>query len=219
MVNFGTCLPKARTIGSVMEWSPPRQTGRKPWSSNSPTLFSMAANGSLKVNFKSPASQYAPSALRSTPVSVQLFAEIELKATRMMGGAPAAPRNHEEFASKGTPRMTGVPALAASGWRVMGIFLYPLNQNNRGERIFAATSGTATGSCSDGAELVLSGAEGPRPARAEPPEQSLLHLFVMNRPYEATHPLFYRDILWRLQLEIPAGAQLLQLFQTMNGNA
>src|SRR5271157_5271725 len=85
MVNFGTCLPKARTIGSVMEWSPPRQTGRKPPSRNSPTLCSMAAKGSSKVNFKSPASQYAPSALRSRPVSVHEFEESDRKATRMMG--------------------------------------------------------------------------------------------------------------------------------------
>src|SRR6266852_8379813 len=46
----------------------------------------------------------------------------------MIGGAPAAPRNHEELASKGTPRMTGVPGLAASGRCAMGVFL--LFQNN-----------------------------------------------------------------------------------------
>src|ERR1035441_2346698 len=123
MVRPGTCLPKARTIGRVIEWSPPRQTGRKPLSSNSPTFFSMAANGSSKVNFKSPASQSVPSAPRSTPVSVHEFAEMELKATRIMGGAPAAPRNQEELASNGTPRMTGVPGLAVSGRCVMEVFL------------------------------------------------------------------------------------------------
>src|SRR5208282_3222119 len=123
MVNPGMCLPKARTIGSVMEWSPPRQTGRKPLSSNSPTFLSIAANGSSKVNFKSPASQNAPSAPRSTPVSVHKFDEMEFKATRMIGGAPAAPRNQEELASKGTPRTTGVPGLAALGRRVMEVSL------------------------------------------------------------------------------------------------
>src|SRR5713101_1919726 len=128
MVSPGTCLPKARTIGSVIEWSPPRQTGRKPLSSSSPTLASIAGKGSLNVNFKSPASQYVPSALRSTPVSVHEFDELELNATRMIGGAPAAPRNQEELASKGTPRMTGVPGLAASGRCAMGVFL--LFQNN-----------------------------------------------------------------------------------------
>src|SRR5208282_3314064 len=133
MVNPGMCLPKARTIGRVMEWSPPRQTGRKPLSSSSPTLLSIAANGSSKVNFISPASLYVLSALRSTPVSVHQFDEIEERATRMIGGAPAAPRNHEELASKGMPRMAGVPGLAAPGWSVMGIFL--LLQNNRGVRI------------------------------------------------------------------------------------
>jgi hypothetical protein len=51
----------------------------------------------------------------------------------MIGGAPAAPRNQEEFASNGMPRMTGEPGLAASGWSVMEIFL--LLQNNRGELI------------------------------------------------------------------------------------
>src|SRR5208283_3111110 len=107
--------PKARTIGSVIEWSPPKQTGRKPWSSSSPTLLSIAENGSRKVNFKSPASQYLPSTPRSTPVSVHQFDEMEWRATRMIGGAPAAPRNHEELASKGTPRMTGVPSLTALG--------------------------------------------------------------------------------------------------------
>src|ERR1019366_6305927 len=137
MVRPGTCLPKARTIGRVMEWSPPRQTGRRPWSSSSPTFLSTAANGSWKVNFKSPASQYVPSALRSTPVSVHEFDEMELKATRMIGGAPAAPRNQEELASNGMPRMTGVPGLAASGRSAMGIVLLFQNnlfQNNRGER-------------------------------------------------------------------------------------
>jgi hypothetical protein len=53
-----------------------------------PTFLSMATNGSSKVNFKSPASQYGASALRSTPVSVHKFDEMELKATRMIGGAP-----------------------------------------------------------------------------------------------------------------------------------
>src|SRR5258706_1092467 len=128
MVRPGTCLPKARTIGSVIEWSPPRQTGRKPLSSNSPTLASIAGKGSLNVNFKSPASQYIPSALRSTPVSVHGFDELEANATRMIGGAPAAPRNQEELASKGIPRMTGVPGLAASGRCVIGVFL-PLQNN------------------------------------------------------------------------------------------
>jgi hypothetical protein len=33
----------------------------------------------------------------------------------MMGGAPAAPRSHEELASKGIPRRTGVPGLAVVG--------------------------------------------------------------------------------------------------------
>src|SRR5208337_266204 len=138
MVRPGTCLPKARMIGRVIEWSPPRQTGRRPWSSNSPTLVSIAGNGSWKVNFKSPASEYAPSALRSTPVSVHKFDANELKATRMIGGAPAAPRNQEELASKGTPRMTGVPGLAASGRTVMGVFLVVQNnllQDNRSQRI------------------------------------------------------------------------------------
>src|SRR5450631_528934 len=134
MVIPGTCLPKARTIGSVMEWSPPRHTGRRPLSSSSPTLVSIAGKGSWKVNFKSPASQHVPSALRSTPVSVHEFDEMELKATRMIGGAPAAPRNQEELASNGTPRMTGVPGLAASGRSVMGVFLF--FQNNLGERIW-----------------------------------------------------------------------------------
>jgi hypothetical protein len=50
----------------------------------------------------------------------------------MMGGAPAAPRNQEELASKGTPRMTGVPGLAALGRIAMGVFL--LLQNNCGEQ-------------------------------------------------------------------------------------
>src|SRR5271157_4059011 len=123
MVSPGTCLPKARTIGNVIEWSPPRQTGRKPLSSNSPTFASIVVNGSSKVNFKSPASQYVPSALRSTPVSVHKFDEMEFKATRMIGGAPAAPRNHDELASKGTPRITGVPGLTALGRSAMAVFL------------------------------------------------------------------------------------------------
>src|SRR5208282_7898 len=133
MVSPGMRWPKARRIGKVMEWSPPRHTGRKPLSSSSPILFSIALKGSSKVKCKSPASQYVPRELRSTPVSVHKFDEMELRATRMMGGAPAAPRNQEEFASNGTPRMTGVPGLAASGRRVMGIFL--VFQSNRGERI------------------------------------------------------------------------------------
>src|SRR6202158_2838554 len=119
MVRPGTCLPKARTMGSVIEWSPPRQTGRKPLSSNAPILLSIAGNGSSKVNFKSPASQYVPSAPRSTPVSVHEFDEIEWRATRMIGGAPAAPRNQGEVASHGMPRMTGVPGLAATGFVIM----------------------------------------------------------------------------------------------------
>src|SRR5580698_1786010 len=133
MVKPGLRRPKARIMGRVIEWSPPRQTGRKPLSSNSPTLLSIAANGSSGANFKSPASQYVPGALRSTPVSVQEFEESEFKATRMMGGAPAAPRNQEEFASKGTPRMIGVPGLAESRGSVMGILLRPpgiISHNN-----------------------------------------------------------------------------------------
>src|SRR5271166_4897072 len=133
MVNPGTSLPKARTMGSVIEWSPPRHTGRKPRSSSSPTFFSFAAKGSSKVNFKSPASQYAPGALRSTPVSVQEFEESELKATRMIGGAPAEPRNQEELASKGMPRITGVPGLAASERRVISPFLF--RQTTSGGRL------------------------------------------------------------------------------------
>ena len=86
--------------------------------------LSIAGKGSWKVNFKSPVSQYVPSALKSTPVSVHEFDELELKATRMIGGAPAAPRNQEELASNGTPRMTGVPGLARAGMPlVIGIFL------------------------------------------------------------------------------------------------
>src|SRR6266536_2949679 len=100
-------------MGSVIEWSPPRQTGRKPLSSNSPTLFSMATNGSSKVNFRSPASQYVPSGLRSMPVSVHEFDESEVNATRMIGGAPAAPRNQDVLVLRRPPRMTGVPGLAA----------------------------------------------------------------------------------------------------------
>src|SRR5208282_1370045 len=126
-------LANVRTMGSVIEWSPPRQTGRRPWLSSSPTFLSIAANGSSKVNFKSPASQQAPSAPRSTPVSVHKFDETELKATRMIGGAPAAPRNQDELASKGTPRMTGVPGLAASGRSVMGVS--PWIQISRGKHI------------------------------------------------------------------------------------
>src|SRR5271154_1232725 len=122
MVSPGTRLPKARTMGSVIEWSPPRHAGRRPLSSSSPTPFSIAANGSSKVKFKSPASQYAPPALRSTPVSVHGFEDGELKATRIIGGAPAGPRNHEELASNGMPRITGVPALAASGRNVIKDF-------------------------------------------------------------------------------------------------
>src|ERR1035441_538156 len=108
MVRPGTCLPKARTIGRVIEWSPPRQTGRKPLSSNSPTFFSMAANGSSKVNFKSPASQSVPSAPRSTPVSVHEFAEMEL--------AGHAPETIEGIAFQPAPLWPGT-----GGARVMRV--------------------------------------------------------------------------------------------------
>src|SRR5882762_2810014 len=173
MVRPGMCLPKARTIGSVIEWSPPRQTGRRPLSSNSPTLASIAGKGSLNVNFKSPASQYVPSALRSTPVSVHGFDQLEANATRMIGGAPAEPRNHEELASKGIPRMTGVPGLAASGRCAIGVFLRVQN------RLFQACWWSAGRP-----------AQSPRAGRARRP--SLRHMtFPLNRSHIAPHPLFY----------------------------
>ena len=51
-VNPGMRSPKALTMGKVMEWSPPRHTGRRSWSRSSPTLDSIAAKGVLEVEFQ-----------------------------------------------------------------------------------------------------------------------------------------------------------------------
>ncbi len=93
-----------------MEWSPPNETGRLPWSSSAATPASIAANAFFSSSGRSPASPYAPATPRSTPDSDHVFDASQRSAARIIGGASPAPRRYEEYASKGIPRRVGPPA-------------------------------------------------------------------------------------------------------------
>ncbi len=69
----------------------------------------MVAKASPSPSRRSPASAQAPSAPTSTPSSVQRFEESQRSASRIKGGAAAAPRLYDEFSSKGTPSSVGAP--------------------------------------------------------------------------------------------------------------
>jgi hypothetical protein len=118
MLKSGCRRAMALTMGYVIEWSPPSETGERPRASSDAielsTAESMSAPGALVT---SPASKKAPA--RSVPFSAQALEWSEARAARMSGGASAAPRRNEEFSSKRKPTRASRGASAASVCSVM----------------------------------------------------------------------------------------------------
>src|SRR5579885_1241342 len=69
----------------------------------------MAATESLSVQRTSPPSAKAPSAQPSVQSSVAKLEDSLVRASRMRGGAAAAPRLKLEFSSRGTSNRVGAP--------------------------------------------------------------------------------------------------------------
>ena len=106
----------ARTLGSVIEWSPPSSTGVAPAASTSPTTVSIAAcerRGSPGSTAASPKSTTRSSAKASTPAS--RCGPGGLLAARIARGAKLVPGRSETRSSIGAPTIaTSTPSSSAA---------------------------------------------------------------------------------------------------------
>ena len=165
----------------------------------------MAANGSSNVNFKiARIAVRCPLRPDRRRFPSMHWHAIELKATRMIGGAPAASSQPGRICIEWDAKNDRSSRFGCNWTSRHGSILHAI-------RIVAANEW-----CSDQpAQRVRWRAGRPRPAAQVmtrdiiPPESAT----------QAAHPLFYIDLLWLLQLDLLAGARLLPSSKITNANA